>query len=141
MCHTLGHRVGLLSWSHSGSRWRQRSQLSPQLCHSFRYHKHQCSPLFNMCCSFMCTSITAFELMLGDNDGRFLMDRGTGEVKLIQGVRDRLTTPALHLQVMVRLTYLVLVACLKDMHCTFLLPLSVSLICFSVCISHPGISE
>ncbi|KAK2842200.1 hypothetical protein Q5P01_012400 [Channa striata] len=37
----------------------------------------------------------------GDDDGHFLMDRKTGEVKLIQGVRNRLATPELHLQVMV----------------------------------------
>lgn len=40
--------------------------------------------------------------VLGDDDGHFLMDRETGEVKLIRGVRDRLATPELHLHVMVR---------------------------------------
>lgn len=47
--------------------------------------------------------------MLGDDDGRFLMDRETGEMRLIHGVRDRLATPALYLKVMVRLTSSVLV--------------------------------
>lgn len=87
-----------------------------------------------MCCSFMCTS--AFAFMLGDDDGRLLMDRKTGEIKLIRRVRDRLTTPALHLQVMVRLTYPVLVAFLNDGNFSFILLMSISLIC----ISHPGIS-
>lgn len=68
----------------------------------------------------MSTSVTVFVFMLGDDDGRFLMDRETGEVKLIQGVRDRLITPVLHLQVMVRLTYSVLVVCLKDINLTAL---------------------
>lgn len=44
ICSTLGHCVGLFSWSHSCSGWRQWSQLSTQLCHSFRYHKYQRSP-------------------------------------------------------------------------------------------------
>lgn len=75
----------------------------------------------------MCTCVTVFVFMLGDDDGHFLMDKDTGEVKLIRGVGDRLTTPELQLQVMVRLTYSVLVLGLKN---TFLLPLTMSLVCF-----------
>ena len=52
----------------------------------------------------MCISVTGFVVMLGNDDGRFLMDRETGEVRLTQAVKDRLTTPTSHLQVMVRLT-------------------------------------
>lgn len=58
--------------------------------------------------------------MLGDDDQRFLMDRETGEVKLTRGVTDRLSNPALNLQVMVRLTYLVLALDLKDIALTAL---------------------
>ena len=47
--------------------------------------------------------VTVFVFILGDNDGHFLMDKDTGEMKLIRGVGDRLTTPELQLQVMVRL--------------------------------------
>ncbi|XP_070764295.1 cadherin-related family member 5 [Enoplosus armatus] len=46
------------------------------------------------------SSPVSYAILSGDDDGRFLMDRVTGEVKLIRGVTDRLTTPALHLQVM-----------------------------------------
>ncbi|XP_026221517.1 cadherin-related family member 5 isoform X2 [Anabas testudineus] len=46
------------------------------------------------------SSPLSYAIISGDKNGRFLMDRKTGEVKLTQGVRDRLTTPALHLQVM-----------------------------------------
>ncbi|GAA6230427.1 uncharacterized protein LOC108875146 [Lates japonicus] len=46
------------------------------------------------------SSPLSYAILSGDDDGYFLMDRETGEVKLIQGVRDRLTTPLLHLQVM-----------------------------------------
>ncbi|XP_034031384.1 uncharacterized protein LOC117514922 [Thalassophryne amazonica] len=42
----------------------------------------------------------SYTIISGHNDGHFLMDRETGEVRLIQGVKDRLTTPMLHLQVM-----------------------------------------
>ncbi|XP_051238814.1 cadherin-related family member 5 isoform X2 [Dicentrarchus labrax] len=46
------------------------------------------------------SSPVSYSILSGDDDGRFLMDRKTGEVKLIQGFRDRLTTPTLYLQVM-----------------------------------------
>ncbi|KAF3688882.1 Cadherin-related family member 5 [Channa argus] len=42
----------------------------------------------------------SYAILSGNDDSRFLMDRKTGEVKLIQGVRNRLETPELHLQVM-----------------------------------------
>ncbi|XP_061772800.1 cadherin-related family member 5 [Nerophis ophidion] len=42
----------------------------------------------------------SFAILSGDNHGRFLMDRKTGEVRLMRAVKDRLATPALHLQVM-----------------------------------------
>ncbi|XP_035497737.2 protocadherin-11 X-linked [Scophthalmus maximus] len=42
----------------------------------------------------------SYAILSGDNEGRFLMDRVTGEMKLTRGVTDRLTTPTLHLQVM-----------------------------------------
>lgn len=54
----------------------------------------------------MYTLVNVLVLMLGDDDDRFLMDRETGEMKLIHSVRDRLKTPALHLKVMVRLPLL-----------------------------------
>ncbi|XP_033941685.1 cadherin-related family member 5 [Pseudochaenichthys georgianus] len=47
------------------------------------------------------SSPLSYVILSGDDDGRFLMDRDTGEVKLMRGVKDRLTTPELHLQVMV----------------------------------------
>ena len=40
--------------------------------------------------------------MAGGDDGRFQMDRQTGEVRLMQAVTDRLTNPTLHIRVMVR---------------------------------------
>ncbi|XP_056242605.1 cadherin-related family member 5 [Seriola aureovittata] len=46
------------------------------------------------------SSPLSYSILSGDDDGRFLMDKETAEVKLTRGVRDRLTTPALHLQVM-----------------------------------------
>ncbi|XP_070827416.1 cadherin-related family member 5 isoform X1 [Chaetodon trifascialis] len=46
------------------------------------------------------SSPVSYAILSGDDDGHFLMDRETGEMKLIQGVIDRLTTPELHLQVM-----------------------------------------
>ncbi|XP_040894888.1 cadherin-related family member 5 [Toxotes jaculatrix] len=46
------------------------------------------------------SSPLSYAILSGDDDGRFLMDKETGVVKLIQGVRDRLTTPVLHLKVM-----------------------------------------
>ncbi|XP_029992526.1 cadherin-related family member 5 [Sphaeramia orbicularis] len=45
-------------------------------------------------------SPVSYAILSGDDDGRFLMDKQTGEMRLTRGVRDRLTTPALHLQVM-----------------------------------------
>lgn len=63
---------------------------------------------------------TAFVFTLGNDDGHFLMDRETGEMKLIRGVRDRLTTPALHLKVMVRLMSSMLVEGLRDVSFTAL---------------------
>ncbi|XP_070686627.1 cadherin-related family member 5 [Pempheris klunzingeri] len=42
----------------------------------------------------------SYAILSGDDDGRFLMDSVTGEVRLIQAVKDRLITPALHLQIM-----------------------------------------
>ncbi|XP_068459926.1 cadherin-related family member 5 [Clinocottus analis] len=42
----------------------------------------------------------SYAILSGNDDGRFLMDRATGEVKLICVIEDRLTTPELHLQVM-----------------------------------------
>ncbi|KAF7658771.1 hypothetical protein LDENG_00008130 [Lucifuga dentata] len=42
----------------------------------------------------------SYAILSGNDDGHFLMDRETGEMRLIQGVKDRLTTPTLHLQVM-----------------------------------------
>lgn len=50
------------------------------------------------------TSGAVFVLVLGNEDGRFRMDTRTGEMKLIKRVTDRLKTPLLHLQVMVRLS-------------------------------------
>ncbi|XP_068168464.1 cadherin-related family member 5 [Antennarius striatus] len=46
------------------------------------------------------SSPVSYAILSGDDDGRFLMDRKTGEIKLIQGVQDRLETPSLQLQVM-----------------------------------------
>lgn len=70
---------------------------------------YQSPPKCQMCFSFMCTHVcvcctSEFTFLLGDDDGRFLMDRKTGAIKLMRRVGDRLTTPSLHLQVMVRLT-------------------------------------
>ncbi|XP_061630245.1 cadherin-related family member 5 isoform X2 [Phyllopteryx taeniolatus] len=42
----------------------------------------------------------SYAILSGDDHGRFLMDRQTGEVRFTRAVKDRLTTPALHLQVM-----------------------------------------
>ncbi|XP_058501780.1 cadherin-related family member 5 [Solea solea] len=42
----------------------------------------------------------SYAILSGDDEGRFLMDRQTGEMRLIRGVIDRITTPMLHLQVM-----------------------------------------
>ncbi|TDH09699.1 hypothetical protein EPR50_G00089570 [Perca flavescens] len=46
------------------------------------------------------SSALSYAILSGDDDGRFLMDAETGEVKLIRGIGDRLATPELHLQVM-----------------------------------------
>ncbi|KAF1386646.1 hypothetical protein PFLUV_G00097040 [Perca fluviatilis] len=46
------------------------------------------------------SSALSYAILSGDDDGRFLMDPETGEVKLIRGIGDRLSTPELHLQVM-----------------------------------------
>ncbi|XP_062277477.1 cadherin-related family member 5 [Scomber scombrus] len=46
------------------------------------------------------SSPVSYAIISGDDDGRFLMVRETGEVRLTQAVRDRLTTPTLDLQVM-----------------------------------------
>lgn len=46
----------------------------------------------------MCCVLTA-----GDDDGRFLMNRETGEMKMVHSIGNRLHTPVLHLKVMVRL--------------------------------------
>ncbi|XP_023146993.1 cadherin-related family member 5 [Amphiprion ocellaris] len=45
-------------------------------------------------------SPVSYAILSGDDEGRFSMDRETGEVRLTQGVTDRLTTPVLQLQVM-----------------------------------------
>nr|XP_057932275.1 cadherin-related family member 5 [Doryrhamphus excisus] len=42
----------------------------------------------------------SYVILSGDDHGRFLMDRKTGEVRFTRAVKDRLATPALHLQVM-----------------------------------------
>ncbi|XP_077425369.1 uncharacterized protein LOC144054132 isoform X2 [Vanacampus margaritifer] len=41
-----------------------------------------------------------YAILSGDDHGRFLMDRMTGEMRFTRAVKDRLATPALHLQVM-----------------------------------------
>ncbi|XP_042351467.1 cadherin-related family member 5 [Plectropomus leopardus] len=46
------------------------------------------------------SSPLSYAILSGDDDGHFLMDKETGEIKLIRGVGDKLTTPELHLQVM-----------------------------------------
>ncbi|KAM7002292.1 uncharacterized protein LKV04_003597 isoform 2-T2 [Tautogolabrus adspersus] len=42
----------------------------------------------------------SYAIVSGDDDGHFLIDRETGEVRLVHGVTDRLTIPLVHLQVM-----------------------------------------
>ena len=61
----------------------------------------------------MYTSVPVSVFMLGDDEGHFQMDRETGEMRLIQAVRNRLATPTLRLQVMVSLTCSMLVVGLK----------------------------
>ncbi|XP_056138470.1 cadherin-related family member 5 [Lampris incognitus] len=46
------------------------------------------------------SSPLSYTILSGADDGRFLMDGKTGEVRLTRGVKDRLTTPTLRLQVM-----------------------------------------
>ncbi|KAM6937886.1 cadherin-related family member 5 [Xenentodon cancila] len=46
------------------------------------------------------SSPVSYAILSGDDNGRFTMDRKTGVMRLTQGVRDRLITPVLHLQVM-----------------------------------------
>ncbi|XP_068595976.1 cadherin-related family member 5 [Brachionichthys hirsutus] len=46
------------------------------------------------------SSPVSYAILSGGDIDHFLMDRKTGEMKLIQAVRDRLETPSLHLQVM-----------------------------------------
>ncbi|XP_019934109.2 cadherin-related family member 5 [Paralichthys olivaceus] len=41
-----------------------------------------------------------YAILSGNDDGRVLIDRVTGEMKLTQAVTDRLTTPMLHLQIL-----------------------------------------
>ncbi|XP_065813310.1 cadherin-related family member 5 isoform X1 [Labrus bergylta] len=45
-------------------------------------------------------SRVSYAIVSGDDDERFLIDRETGEVKLVHGVTDRLSMPLVHLQVM-----------------------------------------
>ncbi|XP_026167032.1 uncharacterized protein LOC113132865 [Mastacembelus armatus] len=45
------------------------------------------------------SSPLSYVILSGNDDGRFLMDKETGDVQLIRGVRDRLTTPMVNLQV------------------------------------------
>nr|XP_046249964.1 cadherin-related family member 5-like [Scatophagus argus] len=46
------------------------------------------------------SSPVSYAILSGDDDGRFLMDKKTGEIKLMHGVRDRLITPEVQLLVM-----------------------------------------
>nr|XP_020469292.1 cadherin-related family member 5-like [Monopterus albus] len=46
------------------------------------------------------SSPLSYAILSGDDEGRFLMDSMTGEVKLTRGVGDRLTTPVLNLHIM-----------------------------------------
>ncbi|KAM4572999.1 cadherin-related family member 5 isoform 2-T2 [Odontesthes bonariensis] len=46
------------------------------------------------------SSPISYAILSGDDDGRFRMERETGEMRLAHGVRDRLITPVLRLQVM-----------------------------------------
>ncbi|KAK7892161.1 hypothetical protein WMY93_024124 [Mugilogobius chulae] len=46
------------------------------------------------------SSSISYDILTGNDDGHFLINRHTGEMSLTQGFSDRLTTPALHLQVM-----------------------------------------
>ncbi|XP_028286284.1 cadherin-related family member 5 [Parambassis ranga] len=46
------------------------------------------------------SSSVSYAILSGDDEGHFIMDRETGEMRLTRGVTDRLTTPELHLQVM-----------------------------------------
>uniref|UniRef100_UPI003AB018EC uncharacterized protein n=1 Tax=Centroberyx gerrardi TaxID=166262 RepID=UPI003AB018EC len=46
------------------------------------------------------SSPLSYAILSGDDEGLFLMDKETGEMRLTQVVKDRLTTPVLHLEVM-----------------------------------------
>ncbi|XP_041853419.1 cadherin-5 [Melanotaenia boesemani] len=46
------------------------------------------------------SSPVSYAILSGDDDGRFRIDKETGEMRLAQGVRDRLISPVLRLQVM-----------------------------------------
>ncbi|XP_061577937.1 protein dachsous [Cololabis saira] len=46
------------------------------------------------------SSPLSYAILSGDDNGHFTMDRKTGVMRLTQGVRERLVTPVLHLQVM-----------------------------------------
>ncbi|XP_059916097.1 cadherin-related family member 5 [Gadus macrocephalus] len=46
------------------------------------------------------SSPISYAILSGGDDGRFQMDRQTGEVRLMQAVTDRLTKPTLHIRVM-----------------------------------------
>ncbi|CAL8358767.1 unnamed protein product [Lota lota] len=46
------------------------------------------------------SSPISYAILSGGDDGRFQMDRQTGEVRLMQAVTDRLTNPTLHIRVM-----------------------------------------
>ncbi|XP_034540958.1 cadherin-related family member 5 [Notolabrus celidotus] len=45
-------------------------------------------------------SPVSYAIVSGDDDGRFLIDRETGEMRLVHGVMDRLLTPLVPLQIM-----------------------------------------
>lgn len=85
----------------------------------------------------MFVSITGFFWVAGDDDEHFTMDRLTGETRLTRGVRDRLITPLLWLQVMVRLKHTV--SGRFKMYDVFF---STNLITVAFClyVIHPGIS-
>ncbi|KAJ3596120.1 hypothetical protein NHX12_002529 [Muraenolepis orangiensis] len=46
------------------------------------------------------SALISYAILSGGDDGRFQMDKQTGEVRLMQAVTDRLTNPTLHLRVM-----------------------------------------
>lgn len=83
-----------------------------------RVPKDTAASLYLKCAVCVYTSVNVLVFTLGDNEGHFLMDKETGEMKLIHGFRDRLTTPALHIKVMVRLAFSVSLAALQDINPT-----------------------